>query len=105
MPKKNTTASEPIVSSGAQPVRVRKHAPAKRTSAAAVEPSSSIAPTAITTIEADITSSYSVVTFDEIAKLAYSYWEARGCQGGTPDEDWLRAERELSAGTTVTAGV
>jgi len=32
---------------------------------------------------------------DEIAVLAYSYWEARGCQGGSPDEDWLRAEREL----------
>ena len=32
---------------------------------------------------------------DEIAVLAYSYWEARGCQGGSPEEDWLRAEREL----------
>jgi hypothetical protein len=32
---------------------------------------------------------------DEIALLAYSYWEARGCQGGCPEEDWLRAEGEL----------
>jgi hypothetical protein len=32
-----------------------------------------------------------------IAELAYSYWEARGCQGGSDREDWLRAERELSA--------
>ena len=31
---------------------------------------------------------------EEIARLAYSYWEARGCQGGSPDEDWYRAERE-----------
>jgi len=31
----------------------------------------------------------------EIAVLAYSYWEARGCQGGSPEEDWFRAEREL----------
>jgi hypothetical protein len=31
----------------------------------------------------------------EIAALAYSYWEARGGQGGSPAEDWLRAEREL----------
>jgi Protein of unknown function (DUF2934) len=30
-----------------------------------------------------------------IAALAYSYWEARGCQGGSPEEDWLRAEEEL----------
>ena len=31
----------------------------------------------------------------EIAALAYSYWEARGRQGGSQLEDWLRAEREL----------
>jgi hypothetical protein len=34
---------------------------------------------------------------DDIAMLAYTYWEARGCQGGCPEEDWLRAERELAA--------
>jgi len=32
---------------------------------------------------------------DEIARLAYSLWEARGCQGGDPTDDWLRAEQEL----------
>ena len=32
---------------------------------------------------------------EDIAVLAYSYWEARGCQGGSPEEDWLRAEQEL----------
>lgn len=32
---------------------------------------------------------------DEIAKLAYSYWEGRGRQDGAHVEDWLRAEREL----------
>lgn len=32
---------------------------------------------------------------DEIASLAYLYWEARGCQGGSPEEDWMRAEQEL----------
>jgi hypothetical protein len=31
----------------------------------------------------------------EIAALAYSYWEARGFRGGSPEEDWLRAEQEL----------
>ena len=34
---------------------------------------------------------------EAIARLAYSYWEARGYQGGSPEEDWLRAERELSS--------
>lgn len=31
----------------------------------------------------------------EIEELAYSYWEKRGCQGGSDWEDWFRAEREL----------
>ncbi len=31
----------------------------------------------------------------EIERLAYSYWEARGGQGGSPEEDWLRAEQEV----------
>jgi len=33
---------------------------------------------------------------DAIARLAYSFWEARGQQGGSAAEDWLRAEREFS---------
>jgi hypothetical protein len=32
---------------------------------------------------------------DEVARLAYSYWEARGYQGGSPMDDWIRAEKEL----------
>lgn len=34
-------------------------------------------------------------TEEQIARLAYSYWEARGCTGGTPEADWFRAEAEL----------
>jgi hypothetical protein len=32
-----------------------------------------------------------------IAELAYSYWESRRYQdqGGSPQEDWFRAEEEL----------
>jgi hypothetical protein len=33
-----------------------------------------------------------------IALLAYSYWDARGFQGGSPEEDWLRAEQRLRDG-------
>jgi hypothetical protein len=32
---------------------------------------------------------------DAVARLAYSYWAARGYQGGSPEADWLRAEQEL----------
>ena len=31
----------------------------------------------------------------DIATLAYSYWEKRGCQDGSPEQDWLQAEQEL----------
>ena len=34
-------------------------------------------------------------THDEVSKLAYSYWLARGKHGGNAHEDWIRAEREL----------
>lgn len=36
-----------------------------------------------------------IPTQEQIAKLAYSYWEARGCQGGSMADDWFRAEQEL----------
>ena len=32
---------------------------------------------------------------ERIALLAYSYWERRGFKGGSPEEDWLRAEHEI----------
>ena len=37
----------------------------------------------------------SAPTEGQIAELAYSYWEARGGQGGSPWDDWFRAEQEL----------
>ena len=29
------------------------------------------------------------------ARLAYSYWEDRGGQDGSPEEDWVNAEEDL----------
>lgn len=37
------------------------------------------------------------VSHEEIAKLAHSYWAARGYTHGSADADWLRAEQELRA--------
>jgi hypothetical protein len=34
-------------------------------------------------------------TPEEIARLAYAYWEERGRPLGSAEEDWFRAEREL----------
>ncbi len=39
----------------------------------------------------------------EIAILAYHYWELRGCPFGSPEEDWFRAERELLSARAATA--
>ena len=32
---------------------------------------------------------------EAIARLAYFYWEERGCPNDSPDENWFRAEAEL----------
>jgi len=32
---------------------------------------------------------------EAVSRLAYSYWEARGFQDGSAEEDWLRAEAEI----------
>jgi hypothetical protein len=32
----------------------------------------------------------------ETARLAYSYWEARGGADGSAEGDWVRAEREMN---------
>jgi hypothetical protein len=39
-------------------------------------------------------SSVNVDPSEEIARIAYGYWQARGCVGGDPLEDWVRAESE-----------
>lgn len=39
---------------------------------------------------------------EQIARLAYSYWEARGCRDGSPEQDWLRAEEEVKCAQTET---
>ena len=46
------------------------------------------APAALTAVSED-------TIRDEIARLAYLFWEERGGVGGSPEEDWLRAEQEI----------
>jgi DUF2934 family protein len=35
-------------------------------------------------------------TQESLAKLAYGLWQERGCPYGSPEIDWLEAERKLS---------
>jgi len=39
---------------------------------------------------------FSKPSHEDISVLAYSYWLERGQPDGSPEEDWLRAERELA---------
>ncbi len=32
---------------------------------------------------------------EEVARLAYQFWEERGCPVGSSEVDWWRAEQEL----------
>jgi hypothetical protein len=43
----------------------------------------------------------SVSTQEKIALLAYTYWEQRGRTGGSPEEDWFRAEQEIFSRMSV----
>jgi hypothetical protein len=90
MPRKQAIEKDIVVSTPV-PARRKSVSPrAKRSvTAAAATPEKSTVP--------ETQSAQSSPTRDDIALLAYSYWEARGCQGGCPEEDWFRAEQELTA--------
>ena len=45
--------------------------------------------------ETDLGVEHRTLDQEAIARLAYFYWEERGCPNDSPDEDWLRAEEEL----------
>ena len=85
MPRKRTSENDLIVSAATlprrQPVSAKR---VKRAASPAQKPLEPVAGVAVCE-----------PSQDEIARLAYSYWEARGYAGGSPQEDWLRAQREL----------
>jgi len=98
MATKRSTGSEPVVSSGAAPARAKSTVARKHRNSAVTEKSeSAIAPSSAAA------EPVSHPTFDEVAQLAYSYWEARGYQGGSSEDDWLRAEQELRVSLTMSA--
>lgn len=102
MPKKKTAENEAIVpvQGGAAAAAAKSPVPkarAPRASASAVTHKHKKTTVAVavepTTVESAAPAA--APTREAIAKLAYSYWEARGYQGGSEQEDWLRAEAEL----------
>ena len=39
--------------------------------------------------------------YEDIAKLAYRFWEERGRPLGSPEVDWHQAEREVESGRHI----
>jgi hypothetical protein len=76
---------------------------AKHSKAVVDEPAASVIPVAeplfVVPAEPAVVAPTPVKTVsqEEIAKLAFCYWADRGYQGGSPEEDWLRAEQTLLA--------
>src|SRR6266542_6710551 len=106
MAKKRITGTEPNVSNGAAPARIARGAAASKRTSKPAETNASVEPSPVAaatetpsassmTAPQNGSSKDSTPSRDEIAELAYSYWVARGCQSGSPEEDWRRAEQEL----------
>ena len=95
MPRKTTPENDLILSAAAAPQRQTAANPRTKRSFKPAEVSDSLATLAPPELQP---------SQEDIAALAFSYWEERGCQGGSPEEDWLRAERHLRSRTsTATA--
>jgi hypothetical protein len=107
MTRKRTSENDLSLSAGASA------APSRRKPASRTRAKHSVSPEApsISNAEPEIAAPQAVAAIatyqpsrEEIQELAFLYWEARGGQGGSAEEDWLRAERELRIRTvTVTA--
>ncbi len=108
MATKRKNDSTPQVSEAAgtlKPVRTRARAPRKQNGTLAGDTNGGSAH-AITRLAGAVGPSVRVEgcpDHDEVARLAYSYWEARGRQGGSPEEDWHRAEQALMTRQTMAA--
>src|ERR1700676_188375 len=82
---------------GAAPAR-RKSAPKPRAVYSAL--SSDTAPEAELPETVSVVNAVAEPSREAIAKLAYTFWLARGYQSGSEEEDWLRAEQQLRLGVS-----
>lgn len=97
MTRKRTTENDLLATGAPAPAR-RKPAARTRSRRTASPVEANLAPAAepaAPAAEAVVAAVVLEPSSEDIARLAYFYWEARGCQGGSPEEDWLRAETEL----------
>ncbi len=90
MPRKRTTeVALAAPSLGAAPAPKRRRTRPAAAAAAAVDP----VPDALAALSA--AAGLAAGDSEEIERLAYLYWRERGGQGGSPEDDWFRAEAEV----------
>jgi hypothetical protein len=88
MPRKRIVETgKSAAAAGAAPAAKR---PRARKAAAAAAAAGAV-PEAVTASLAEFTPNER----EEIERLAYSYWQERGCPHGSQEEDWFRAEEEV----------
>jgi hypothetical protein len=97
MARKRNPENDLVGSSGTAPAPVRRKTPAARPKYSPTTADTQVSPVPEPETEEAIASSLTEYEppREEIARLAFLYWEARGYQGGSPEEDWFRAEQEL----------
>jgi hypothetical protein len=97
MARKRSSETELAVSSTASALPRRKSVSAARARKnPPVVPVEAVAePVAAPVPEVETAAGVAAPSYETVAALAYSYWVARGYQGGSPEADWLRAEQEL----------
>jgi Protein of unknown function (DUF2934) len=97
MATKRVSEKKVVISSSAAAAPARRP---KRATRSSVESSTiEVSTPEFSTPEVVSVESVIEISNEAVAQLAYSYWVARGYQGGSPEEDWLRAEQELRAAT------
>ena len=99
MPKKTVTketvAAPPVLAAKTKAPRTAPVvAAASSPRVKSVKHSKSAAPVVTGMATGMAAATVAVNAHDRIAQIAYGYWEARGFQPGSPEQDWLRAERE-----------
>ena len=87
-PKKRRSAEAPKTTAVKHTHTTKKPMPQEVDAAVSMAPAQALAHVLTQTITHD-------VTHEDVAQLAYSSWVARGCQGGSPQDDWFRAEQQL----------
>ena len=97
MASKRVSEKKLVVSPAAPSSVVRKPTASRR----ATRSATSVEAPAVSPTEVEASAAAAVAlapdqpSQEAIAALAYSYWLARNCVGGSAEEDWLRAEQEL----------